>query len=324
MGRLAITPVRSSVALALVLALPAVAHAGTEGAVSRAAGALAASQRDFPEAAGQATWPWQQDAARPAPNAAGLVALGLVRAWERTGSETARAAADAWARARLDDLAAWRPVYDPDIEALAALGRATGEAAYTEAAHKAFARRWGGATGAEALARIRIVRAKHPRLVGYDAALALRAASAAGEADFATDLARALLKDRAAWDLADDPTGLGTTSRAAVLGALSTLDRKAFAAPIAELALRLVKAQGEDGSWASRNTQATAYAVAALGALPDGRAQTAAARGAKWLVATQLDDGAWATFNDGLPPPFVGEVVHEVTAEALLALAGVG
>ncbi len=298
----------------LLLALPGAAHAAESG-LTRAAAALAQAQRSFPDAA--ASWAWSAKSAQAAPNAAGLVALGLVRGYGRTGDASALAAARRWGEARLADLAAWRPLYDPDVEALAALGRATGDANYTEAARTAFDRRWGGATGDEALARLKMIRGANLGYVGYDAALAIRAARAVGHGAFAAALARAVVSAPGLVPAITDPRGIGVTARAALVGAVTGLDDPAVVAAAGRWAEALVAAQGRDGSWSFHNTQATAYAVAALAT----RTPAAAAKGRAWLTKTQRPDGTWTTFDDGMPAAFSGPVVHEVSAEALLALA---
>lgn len=303
-------------------------------AVRRAADALVLGQRDFDAAA--ASWSWHRGGDRPAPNTTGVIALGLVHAAATDGDGRTLSAARAWGDARLDDLFAWRDVFDPDVEALAALHALTGDARYRDGAREAFARRWSGAEGEEVVGRLLMVRHRRPELVGYDAALTIRAAVAVGELDFAAEIADALLAARDAWDRAPslpevDVVGLSTTGRASVLGALAALDdaRSArglgprYGRVVDGLMVWLVAAQSPAGEWAQRNTQATAYAVRALAAVDSPMAREAAARGARWLGTTQLSDGHWASFNDGLPEPFVGDVVNEITAEVALALTAV-
>jgi hypothetical protein len=320
---------------------PAASFDDPAASLGRAAAALTAGQRDFETAA--ASWSWRRGDARPAPNTGGVVALGLVHAFEEAAARgRARAipgaldAARAWGEARLEDVAEWRSLYDPDVEALSALARFTGDARFSAGAKAAFERRWSGAKGDEVVGRLRLLRARRPELVGYDAALTVRAALSVGEVAFATEIADALLAARDTWDRAPalqgtDVHGLSTTGRASVLGALAAVDAARadageparYAREIEALMVWLVAAQHAEGSWAQRNTQTTAYAVRALAALDSPMAREAAARGARWLGATQLSDGHWASFNDGLPEPFVGDVVHEVTAEVALALAAV-
>ncbi len=304
------------VSLAAFMALTAPSLAGAE-AIERASLRLVSAQQDTADV--QATWTWKREGKTAAPNTAGVVALSLVRAWEKKGSKSAQAAALRWGDARIADLAAWRELYDPDAEALAELGRVSGKAAYSKAAGQVFDRRWAEATPEEALGRLLQVRKSTPSIVGYDVALVIRAAKAVGRVEFAAGLARKTLATPAVWKAEKEGKGWATTSRAAMLGALAGLSGKDLAAARARLASSLVKAQGADGSWATRNTQATAYSVSALASQKD--AAEAVARGRTWLTRTQLKDGSWAAFHDGLPEPFVGDVMHEVTAEVLLALA---
>lgn len=305
---------------AAALVAPVATAAVPDPAVARAVSALARAQQDFAEI--EASWSWRAGMKRPAPNTAGLVALGLIRAAARTPSQKARVAAISWGEARLSDHAAWRPLYDPDIEALVALAGLTGDSRYRATAVAAFDRRWGGASGEEALAKLDLQRRRQPSIVGFDTALTIRAAVAVEDIGFAHTLAGATLATKPAWSRPPDrdPNGYSTTSKAAVLDALFVLDRRRYADAIGNLAADLVLGQHDEGSWSGRNTQATAYAVRALARLGGPSSELAVERGARWLTRTQLENGAWATFHDGLPEPFVGDVMHEVTAEVVLAL----
>ncbi|MDF1563940.1 MAG: hypothetical protein P1V51_12905 [Deltaproteobacteria bacterium] len=305
---------RAALALLALLLLPAAVSAEP---LERATAQLASAQRDAGDL--EATWTWKRDGKTLAPNSAGLVALSLVRAWERSGSDAAREAALRWGDARVADLAEWRRLFDPDVEALAELGRVSGNHVYTDAARQLFERRWSGATAEEVVGRLVHVRERQQALIGYDLALVIRAARAVGEKDFAGELARQILARPVVWEAEAEGRGWATTSRAALLGALNGLPGKDLSRARGRLAADLVKAQEADGSWAHRNTQATAYAVEAL--TPRKEARSAVKKGRAWLTRTQLTDGSWAAYHDGLPEPFVGDVVHEVTAEVVLALA---
>ena len=263
----------------------------------------------------KATWPFEKGQAKAAPNAAGVVACALVALHAKTHDARMLDAARAWADARLADAAANLPLFDPDIEALAALAAAPGVdgAKYLAGAKSAFQQRHGGANGREIVERLFMVRKEYPAIVGYDAANSLRAAVAAGDQAKAREIAEALAATEARWNVQDEH-GFQLTSRAAVLEALTTAK---IAIPLAaSLRKQLIATQATDGSWGTRNTQATAYATRALLAGGD----TGADKALRFLRTTQLKSGGWATFNDFLPEPFVGETVYEVSAEVLLAL----
>ena len=264
----------------------------------------------------KATWPFQKGQAKAAPNAAGIVAASLVSLNAKAPNAKALESAKAWADARLSDAAQNLPMYDPDIEALAALAAVPGVdgAKYLAGARSAFELRHSGANGREIVERLFMVRKEDSALVGYDAAHTLLAALAVGEQTKAKELAEALAATEARWNVAH-AHGFHLTSRAAVLEALQVAK---IASPLAaSLRKQVLAAQGADGSWGTRNTQATAYSMRAL--LASGDTQ-AAEKAQRFLKTTQLTSGAWGTFNDYLPEPFVGETVYEVTAEVLLAL----
>ncbi|MGC4113168.1 MAG: hypothetical protein QM765_00505 [Myxococcales bacterium] len=285
-------------------------------AMQAAAGYLAGAQKDFKDV--KATWPWEEKGAQAAPNAAGIVAKSLIAVYVRTSDPTVKAAAEAWGKARLADVSAARMLYDPDIEALAELGKVTGEAAYTKAAKAAFDLRHSGANGREVVERLFMVRKGNDTLVGFDAAHTIRAGIAVGEVGKAREVAQALAETEKRWNLSDK-YGFYLTSRAAVLEALVAL--KANLPLEASLRSQIIASQGKDGTWGQRNTQATAYSTRALFVSGDAKSLEAGKQGLQFLRTTQLKAGGWGTFNDYLPEPFVGESIYEVTAEVLLAVA---
>ena len=278
---------------------------------------LVAAQRELKSPDGKrslaATWPFQPKGEVAAPNASGIVARALLSA----GGPEARPAAEAWGRARLADVAADHPIFDPDVETLALLAQAGGEKAFLAGAKQAFEVRHGMANGREIVERLFLVRRGAPSLVGFDAALSARAALAVGEREKATEIVQALAATTKRWDKADE-RGFDLTSRAAVLEVALTLGSdKALSG---RLCASLVAEQQKDGAWGQRNTQATAYTVRALRGCGSPEAEAAVERGRRFLRLTQLESGGWGTFNDYLPEPFVGETVYEVTAEVMLAL----
>ncbi len=260
------------------------------------------------------SWAWQRGGQTEAPNAAGVVAVALSRVGGDCGTRTALAR---YAQARLAQ--GGQQLFDPEIEALALASEVLGEARYLDAARAAFELRYDGASGREIVERWLWLRHdKH--LVGFDAALAIRAALAVGAKDKAREIADAAALLAPRWSEGKD-TGFLTTSRGALLEAFAAVDAARYASAGRDLMHHLVLTQGRGGSWVSRNTQATAYAVRGLASWKDEAASSSAERGRRWLRLTQLQGGGWATFNDLVPEPFVGDVVHEVTAEVMLALA---
>ena len=266
-------------------------------------------------------WAWQRGSEKPALNASGLVASALAQTAETCGSIDA---VERFAKAALTRHEEQEFLYDPDIEALALAARLTRNPRYAEVAREAFLRRYEYANGDEIVERWFMLK-RDPRLIGFEAAGAIRAALAVGETDKAVEIAQAAARTAPRWSEGWDPKGWGTTSRGAMLEALSmlpsrALTSRALAALRRDLIHHLVLTQASDGSWEHRNTQATAYAVRGLSVSGEETGITGAQLGQRWLQSTQLRDGAWATFHDHLPEPFVGEVIHEVTAEVLLAL----
>ncbi len=290
-------------------------------AAANAARFLASAQADLAAHPGgpriRASWAFDQNSPLAAPNAAGIVAHALVVAHGRYGDQASLAAARAWGDARLADLKADRPLFDPDIEALVALSSATGERRFRSGAAEAFERRHGGASGREIVERLFIVRRSVPGLVGFDAAATARAALAVGDEAKAAEIVAALADTLERWNVAG-PQGFHHTSRAAALEAAQLMGATKLAGTLTRA---LVSTQERDGSWGGRNTQATAYAARALTRSKAPEAAAAATRASRFLRLTQLTSGGWATFNDFLPEPFVGETIYEVSAEALLALA---
>jgi hypothetical protein len=272
----------------------------------------------------RAGWEWEVGSGAAAPNASGLVAVALLDAFKVTNDPAHLAAAEAYA-GRLARMLAkspeWRP-YKPDIELLGRIYAQSGDERWRAAAEDAFRRVRAVAPGGKAeLQRLIGVR-EGSGLVGYDAALGVRAALAVGEMAWAAELLdAAIAASGLSWGRADDTHRL--VSWGALLDVAARVDRARYAKAIALLAEGLRLKQGAEGSWAQRETQATAYAVLGLQAAGDPVSRAAAQRGAAWLRRTQLRAGGWADYNDGLPEPFVGAVLSEPAAEAIQALARV-
>lgn len=286
-----------------------------EDRLCEAAQALARAQRDFRGAS--ASWEWIAGSGQAAPNEAGLVAVALARSPDACGS---RDALRRFAEARAAQHRAGDFLFDPDVEALALAARNLGWSEYTPVAREAFDRRYGPASGEEIVGRLMMVRGGAP-IVGYDAALAIRAALAVGDRPKAIQIADAAVAVMPRWgERQADRQGTLTSARGALLEALAMVDPARYQRSAQDLIHHLVLSAGADGSWSGRTTQPTAYAVRGLSRWPEPAGQSAAERGRRWLRLTQLDDGTWSTFNDWLPEPFAGDRIPGVTAEAMLAL----
>jgi hypothetical protein len=266
-------------------------------------------------------WTWREGKGPEGVNFSGLVAESLLAAYEQTDDPKYRDAAERYARKLVERYQAYmraRP-YKPDIEFLVRVTEVTGQTQYAEVA-----RRWFdnimllAPSGAQEVGRIAKGRATISNIVGYDVALGIRAAIAVEAYDYAVQLARAVLNSKAHW-LTKPRETYGTISRAALLDALSLLGARKFTRTIELFRSQLIAEQHANGSWCTNETQATAYAVRAL----DGQglsSKSAAQRGLEWLGQTVLGRGAWAHYNDGLPEPFVGDVLTGVQAEAISAI----
>jgi hypothetical protein len=283
---------------------------------------LAAARNESP---GKSGWPWQAQADEIAPNITGLTALALLESWRSSGDSKTLALVRRVADGLVEKSASWSESnlpYKPDLELLARLGKQLNHDKYSRAARSGFeAIRRVSPKGAAEIARIWEGRkAGAPRLLGFDAALAIRAAVELGERAYAFELADAVLERTADWLPEGKMDRFGFVSLAAMTEALQALDAAHYARVIDRYRNILVKLQQPNGSWVMNETQPSAYAALALA---DGTpAQREAFRKAvEWLKSTMLKKGALATYNDYMPEPFVGDVISEVHAEALAALA---
>jgi hypothetical protein len=266
-------------------------------------------------------WSWERKDKKEGDNFGGIVAESLLAAYEQSGRDIYLEAARDYAD-RLVERYRRAPSelpYKPDVEHLVRVSEVTGLPVYAEVARTWFeAVKKVSPRGSAEVQRILRGRQKSAELVGYDVALAIRAALAVEQFDYARELGDAVWSARQSWMRAKSV--FGTIGRAALLDALATLDAKRYAAAIDSLAKALLREQTENGSWCANATQPTAYAVRALSRLTGDKARAAAKRGAGWLSQTLLADGSWAHFNDGLPMPFVGDLITEIQAEALTAV----
>jgi len=223
------------------------------------------------------------------------------------------------AQAPLDDAALPLP-FKADIEFLARAGRAGVIEDGRALSRKLFARLTArSATGRDEYQRIRHGRAAIPEITGYDVALAIRAAAAVGETDYAEQMAALAVADQH-HIVRNGDDSFQALSAGAMLHALALLDLRKFDGAMQESAKSLLAHQSANGAWAVNNTQATAYALLGLAAsgLPD--TTESLVKGETWLRKTQLRSGSWAAFHDGWSEPFVGPTLPLVVAETLAAL----
>jgi len=241
------------------------------------------------------SWEWRRGTGRAAPHASGLVALALLDAWETWGTKRHLDAARLYGLALLNDLAEVRSLTRPfaaDLELLARLSLATGEPTFREGALA-----WAGnLPGAEAELRRTLAGRnglRTRRLVGYDLALAIRAATALGQVRRAYALADEVWRSRGAW-MTTTPraNAWDLLSRAALLEALLALDGDRYGAAVASLAATIRQGQSADGSFLG-SVQTTAYALRALSRLDAPPARRAAESAYRWLGRRLDGHGAW-------------------------------
>ena len=292
-------------------------------AMTRAADFLVKVQK--PGEDGQLGWSWVVGEGNTSANVAGLAALALLDAHSASGKDEYLKAATRYAVGlmnRLVEFSADNLPYKADVEFLSRLADVTKNDGYREAARKMFEIiRMKSKTGKEEIARIAQGRKRAMRLLGFDAALAVRAAYAVGEKRYAFDMADDALQRMPTWyRLSKDPR-FSLVSAAALAGALQTLDAGHYRKEINRFRSDLLRYQQKNGSFLVNETQPSAYAVLTLMDSNLSRQRRAAKRAVDWLKSTMLKKGAFASYNDYMPEPFVGQVISEVHAEALSALS---
>ncbi|RLB58018.1 MAG: hypothetical protein DRI34_06130 [Deltaproteobacteria bacterium] len=176
-------------------------------------------------------------------------------------------------------------------------------------------------TGADEVRRIwRGRQASAPALLGFDVALAIRAAQVNGYRSYAYQLADAVLASLQQWYRPDRDTRFSLVSAASLAEALRRLDAGHYRGIGDRFRAALLRHQQVNGSWQANETQPSAYAALALAA-GTPREREAFRRGIEWLKSTMLRRGGFALYNDYMPEPFVGRIISEVHAEALQALS---
>ncbi len=292
-------------------------------AMTRAADFLVKVQK--PGEDGQLGWSWVVGDGNTTANVAGLAALALLDAHQVSGRAEYLQAATRYAVGlmnRLVEYSGENLPYKADVEFLARLADATKNDGYREAARRMFdVIRGKSRAGGEEVARIASGRKRAIRLLGFDVALAIRAACAVGEKRYAFDLADEVVRRMPAWYRLSTNPRFALVSAAALVDALQVLDAGHYGKLIRRFRSDLLRYQRKNGSFLFNETQPSAYAVLALMDSHRPRERRAAERGAAWLKSTMLRAGAFASYNDYMPEPFVGQVISEVHAEALSALA---
>lgn len=293
-------------------------------AMNRAAEFLVKCQK--PGKKGTVGWSWVVGEGPNAKNVAGLAALGLLQAHEVSGQDGYLESARNYAKGLVSQLEGRSPKqlpYKADIEFLARLSKIDGNDSYLQAAGKMMALiQKRSPTGAQEVNRIAVGRKGEPSLLGFDVALGIRAADAAGERRYALELADEVVRRIPAWYNLKKNKRFSLISGGALALALERLDAGHYRKTIDRFRRDLARLQGENGSWVSNETQVSAYAVMALLDSGLSKERQAAESGIRWLKSTMLKQGSFASFNDYMPEPFVGQVISEVNAEALSALAG--
>jgi len=293
-------------------------------ATEKAADFLVMSQ--MPLRSGKVGWSWVLGDGSHPDNIAGLAALGLLDAYAATGKDKYLAAARRYADGLVDGRSRYSAKnlpYKADIELLARLGGMPQGDTYQQAAKDLQgliqAR---SPEAAKEIDRIAAGRSAEPALLGFDAALAVRAATAAGERSYAYALADAVLGRLSTWYQPVKDPRYSLVSAASLVVALERLDAGRYRATVDRLREDLRAAQNQNGSWIENETQPSAYAAQGLWGSPAGADQEGALRALAWIKTTMLRSGGFAHYNDGMPEPFVGQMISEVNAEALSALAG--
>jgi hypothetical protein len=292
-------------------------------AMTRAADFLVKVQK--PGEDGEIGWSWVVGDGNPSANVAGLAALALLDAHQVSGNGEYLKAATRYALGLMNRLVEYSGdnlPYKADIEFLSRLADLTKNDGYREAARKMFEIiQTKSPKGEDEVARIAKGRTRVMRLLGFDVALAIRAAYAVGEKRYAYELADDVVRRMPMWyRLKTDPR-YSLVSSAALVSALQTLDAGHYRKAINRFRSELVRYQQENGSFLVNETQPSAYAVLALMDSSLSKQRQAAERGVSWLKSTMLKKGAFASYNDYMPEPFVGQVISEVHAEALSALS---
>jgi len=312
---------------ALLLALGDAATTATPGsrspwpvALERALAALLEQQSQ-----GEPGWAWDVTlfgSDEPAANTGGVIANALLDSYRRRPHPSTLVTLIQYGEHLERAPSSERELaYKADIEFLARAGRLGllphGESAAAERFAHLRAR---SPSGTSEYRRIATGRGELAAIVGYDVALAIRAALAVNERTYGIELAEAYL--------AAEPLGqrggrdpFAVLSTAALTLALARLDEPRLDAALATGRQLLVAWQRPNGAWAENNSQTTAYALMALaGAKGTTPERLALERGRAWLASTQLSRGAFPAYHDGLPEPFVGPIIPLAEAEVLAAL----
>ena len=267
-------------------------------------------------------WSWYQNENKARANLGGVISVALLESYKLDPQPSVWVTLNQYAtHLRKIYLDKKITPFKADIEFLAKFAKMFNDKNAISLSKSLFERiRTISPNGRDEFKRIATARANLPQLIGYEVSLGIRAAHALNEMTYANALADATLHNNAvAIDNGND--SYQVLSAGAFLYALSILQKKSYTKTMQHLARHLEALQGNNGSWALNDTQATAYALMGLhGAKRYIESQEIINKARKWLLTSQLKDGSWGTYHDGLPEPFVGESITLVQAETLRAL----
>ena len=264
-------------------------------------------------------WEFDVGSGSVSDNYGGIVAQALLEAFRATKEDYLRQAALAYAEhleaSSLNKKGAFK-IYLSDVEFMVSLSRVTGQEQYEK-----WAKRWSKTEVSvkKTVAKLVTARRLSPGLIGFDGAIAIRAALALGDRPRAQSLASEILKHHTTWNV---PTlkqiYYAVVSKGALLEALSFLG--GHEKDCERLAKSLVKEQDKNGAWLTNETQATAYALRGLAAHTSKAGEKSLRKALGWLRNSQLSTGAWPVYNDQVAEVLAGSNNSEVHSEALIAL----
>ena len=270
-------------------------------------------------------WSWELKDDRVAHNTAGLISNALLDAFVVSGDQRYIDAAQSYAKGLLRQKEHWSPYnlpYKADLELLARMFEVTKEASYQKAAREGFSVILERSSNPKSeVQRIAQGRRGSIGLLGFDVALTIRAAMVLGESGYAYGLADEVISRIPRWYRPQKDRRFSLVSAAVLVLALQQLDAGHYRKVINGFQDDLIQYQEKNGAWLFNETQPSAYAVLALIQDPSARARRALEKGMYWIQSTMLKPGAYASYNDYMPEPFVGAVLPQVHAEALLVLS---
>lgn len=222
-------------------------------------------------------------------NIIGVTGLGLLSAYDRTGTQSLLDDAIA-AGALLEAIHTAAPTQQPfsqDLEFLRALSAASADPRYA-----ALAQTWfDTVTSVHPVAADRVdwqFAARGLRFV-WDIASLIRSAKAAGRNDYAQALGARVVALEPQWRNVNP--SLTTIGMGSFLWAVH--DLPGFDLTIPDYRSTLLSQQDASGTWSGGNLQNTAYVALGLGAVGGAGTSEAIEAAVAYLIANQLDNGGW-------------------------------